>query len=67
MKAIPEEFQDALVISDIDKKKTRKAVNKTCAVKIKISLLKDVKIRKRFEERVNKLVDVGVPNLGGQF
>ena len=54
MKAIPGEFQHALVIVDIDKKKTRKAVRKICTKKRKISLLKDVKIRKQFEEKVIK-------------
>ena len=49
MKAIPGEFQHALVIAGIDKKKIRKVVKKTCAERRKISSLKDVKIRKRFE------------------
>ena len=48
MKAIPGEFQHALVIVDIDMTKIRKVVRKTCAERIRISLLKDVKIRKRF-------------------
>ena len=67
MKAIPGVFQHALVIADIDKRKIRKVVRKTCAVRRKITLKKDVKIRKRFEEKVIKLVDVGVPNLWGYF
>ena len=46
MKAIPGEFQHALVIADIDKRKIRKVVRKTCAERIKITLLKDVMIRK---------------------
>ena len=33
----------------------------------KISVLKDVKIRKRFEEKVIKLVDVGALYLWGHF
>ena len=44
VKAIPGEFQHALVITDIDKKKIRKVVKKTCAETRKIILLKDVKI-----------------------
>ena len=63
VKAIPGEFQHALVMADIDKRKIRKVVRKTCAERIKITLLKDVKIRKGVEEKVTKLVDVGVPNL----
>ena len=55
MKAFPEEFQHALVIANVD---IRKAVGKTCAVRKMITLLKDVKISKRFEEKVTKLVDV---------
>ena len=62
MKAILGEFQHALVIADIDKRKIRKVVKKTCAERRKITLLIDVKIRKRFEEKVTKLVDVGAPN-----
>ena len=49
-KAIPGEFQHALVMADIDKRKIRNVVRKTCAERRKISLLKDMKIRKRFEE-----------------
>ena len=67
VKAIAGEFQHALVIEDIEKRKIRKVVIKTCAGIRKITLLKDVKIRKRFEVKVNKLVDVGVPNLWGHF
>ena len=46
VKAFPGEFQHALVIADIDKKKIRKVVRKACAERRKICLLKDVKIRK---------------------
>ena len=46
MVAIPGRFQHALVIVDIDKKKIRKVVKKTCAEIRKISLLKDVMIKK---------------------
>ena len=47
MKEIPGEFQHALVIADIDKRKIKKVVNNTCAERRKITLLKDVKIRRR--------------------
>ena len=67
MKAIPGEFQHALLKADIDKKKIRKVVRKTCAERRKITLLKDVKIRKRFGKKVTVLVDVGAPNLYGHF
>ena len=63
MKTIPGEFQHALAIADIDEKKIRYVVRKTSTERRKISLLKDVKIRKRFEEKVTKLVDVEMPNL----
>ena len=33
----------------------------------KTNLLKDVKIRKRFEENVTELVDVGIPMLWQHF
>ena len=67
MKAIPGESQHALVIADIDKKKIRKVVRNTCAERRKITLLKDVKIRKRNQEKVMKLVDVGAPHLWGHI
>ena len=51
------------MIADIDKRNIRKVVRKTCAKRRKITLLKDVKIRKRFEEKVIELVDVGAPNM----
>ena len=63
VKAIPGAFQYALVIADIDMRKIRKVVRKTCAERRKITLLKDVKIRKQYEEKVTELVDVGAPNL----
>ena len=66
-KAIPWEFQHALVIADIYKRKIRKVVRKTCAERRMITLLNDVKIRKRFEEKVTELIDVGAPNLWGHF
>ena len=48
VKAIPGEFQHALVVVVIYKRKIRNVVRKTCAERRKITLLKDVKIRKRF-------------------
>ena len=47
MKAIPGELQHALVIADIGKMKIRKVVRMTKAERRKVTLLKDVKIRKR--------------------
>ena len=46
VKTIPGEFHHALVIADIDKRKIRKVVRKICAERRKITVLKDVKIRK---------------------
>ena len=43
---IPQEFQHALVVANIDKTKIRNVVRETCDERRKISLLKDVKIRK---------------------
>ena len=52
----------------VDKdKKIRKVLSKKCAERRKITKLKDVKIRKPFEEKVVKLVDVGVQKLCGHF
>ena len=46
MMAITGVFQHALVIADIDEKKVRNVIRKTCTERRKISLLEDVKIRK---------------------
>ena len=43
VKAIPGEFQHALVVADINKKKIINVVRKTCTEGRKISLLKDFK------------------------
>ena len=67
VKAIPGELQHALVIAGMDKKKIREVVRKTNAERRKITLLKDVKIRKQFDEKVIKLVYIGAPNLWGHF
>ena len=53
------------MIADVDKKKIRNVVRKTCFERRKITLQKDVEIRKRFKVKVIKLIDVGVPNLWG--
>ena len=54
------------MIADIDMK-IRKVVRKTCAERKKISLLKDVKIRKYFDEKIIELVDIRAPNVSGHF
>ena len=48
VKAISEEFQYALVIADIDKRKIMKVVKKTCAERREITLMKGLKIGERF-------------------
>ena len=50
VKAMREAFQHALVETDIDKRKIRKVVRKTCAERRKITLVKDVKIRKQVKK-----------------
>ena len=67
MKAILGEFQHAFVIADMDEGKIRKVVRKTSTERREITLLKDVKIRKRFEEKVIKSVGIGTPILWGHF
>ena len=67
MNAIPGWFQHLLMVVDIDKMKIRNVVRKACTENRKINLLKDLMIRKRFEEKVIKLVDIGAPNLWGLF
>ena len=54
VKAIPGEFQHVLMIADIDKK-IRTVVRKTCAERRKITLLKEVNIRKRLAEMTTNL------------
>ena len=46
VKAIPGEYQHALVVADIDKRKIRNVVRKTRVERRKISLLKDLKMWK---------------------
>ena len=65
--AVLGEYQNALVLANVDTKKIRNVMRKTCAVRRRICLLKDVKTRKRFEEKVIEFVHVGVPNLWGYF
>ena len=48
------------MVADTDKNKIRNV--KTCSERRKISLVKDLKVRKRFE--AIELVDVGEPNFG---
>ena len=55
------------MVADIDKKKVRNVVRKTCAERRKMSLLKDLRIRKWFEEKVIKLVVFGVTKVWGNF
>ena len=63
----PWEFHHTSVEADIGKRKIRNAVRKTCTERRKISLLKDLKMRKRFKEKVIELVDIGSLNLSRHF
>ena len=56
-----------LMLYIINKRKIKKVVRKTCAERRKITLLKVVKIRKWLEDKVTKLVEVGVQNFLGHF
>ena len=51
------------MVADIDGNKIGDVVRRTCTERRKISLLIDLKVRKRFQE----LVDVGASNLLGRF
>ena len=51
------------MVAYIDRKKIWNVVRKTCTERRMVSLLKDVKIRKQFEEKAIKLDDIGTPNL----
>ena len=53
------------MLADIDMKKIWNVVRKTCIVRIKISLLEDVKIQKRFDKKNEVVVDA--PNLWVHF
>ena len=63
VKVFPGEFQHPFVVADRDKRKIRNVMTKTCMERRKISLLKDVRVKKRFEVKVIILVDDGAPNL----
>ena len=62
-KEISGELQHASMASNIDKKRIRNAVRKTRIVRRKKTLLKDLKIRRQFEEKVIEIVAVGAPYL----
>ena len=51
----------------IAKKEMSNAVRRTCTWRRKVCLLKDLRIRKRLEEKVIEIVDVCVLNLWGHF
>ena len=51
VKTILGEFLHILAVADIDKKKIRNVVRKTCTERRKISLLKDLKIRSGFKKK----------------
>ena len=52
VKTILGEFQHALLTANIDKRKIRKVVRWTFAERRRVGLMKDAKIRMRFEEKV---------------
>ena len=54
------------MVADIDGNKIMDVVRKTCTERRKISLLIDLKVRKRLQELI-ELVDVGASNLWGRF
>ena len=56
-----------LVIADADKKKLKNAARKTIIERRKISLLKDVMIRKLLKEKATKLVDIGATHWWRHF
>ena len=56
-----------LMVADIDKKKIRNVVTKTCTERRRISLLKDSRIMKRLEEKVIYFADVRAPNMWGHY
>ena len=57
VKAIPWEFQHALVVADIDRKKIRNVVKNTCTEK-KYMLAERFEDQEVIEEKVIGLVDV---------
>ena len=61
VKAIPEEFQHALMVADINTKIIRKVMKMTCIERREIILLEN-EIRKRFKEKV-----IESTNLWGQL
>ena len=63
----PWEFHHTSVVADIGKRKIKNAFRKTCTERRKISLLKGLRMRKRFKEKVTTLVDNGAPNLWGHL
>ena len=67
VKAILGKFCHTLLVADMDMRKIKNVVKKTCIEGRKICLLKDEKIKKTFEEKVVELVVVGVQDLYGRL
>ena len=63
MKAIPWELQHQLVVTDVDKRKLKKAVKSEQTISGRVWKLKENNMKTRFQEKVKELVDVDAPNL----
>ena len=60
------EFCHELLVADIDKEKIRRTLKKL-HIERRMEFMLKYEIKKRFEERVMELVDVGVSSLWGCF
>ena len=74
VKAIPGELLHRLVVTDIDKRKLKKVVNKELTIRRKVWKLKENNIKTKFKRRdylnlriFKDLVDIDAPNLWNTF
>ena len=60
---IPGQLQHRLLVTDLDKKKVKKIVRKESIMRRRVWKLNENNMRRRFEERVEELVNVGTPDI----
>ena len=59
VKMIPGQLQHRLLVTDLDKKKVKKSVRKESIMRRRVWKLNENNMKRRFEERVGELVNVG--------
>ena len=63
VKAIPWQLQHGLVVTEIYIRKLKKVMKNKQTVRTRVWKLKETNIEARFQNRIEELVDVDVPNI----